>query len=103
MEKKIIVCIGTDRASNVRARLSLLVVEKGEQVIAEHFHSVNIADGDPLDAVRASVEAHLAMDESSCGIPLAPWPAIPDEEWRKVEQVCAVMQPSRAALAAADR
>ena len=101
MEKKIVVCIGTDRASNVRARLSLMLMS-GDRVLVEHLHSVNIEDGDPLDEVRKRVEAHLAMEEKDSSIPLAPWPPIPDAEWAKVVRVCEVIQPGRSASAAVE-
>lgn len=90
MEKKIEVCIGTDRTGNVRARLSLLVVDDGN-VISESYHAVNFAPTDDYAAVRAATEAHLGQAHEASGIPGAPWPAIPDEEWAKVTGVCHVI------------
>lgn len=81
MEKKIIVCIGTDSQDGLRARLSLLIVDGGA-VLSERYHSVAIAPGDDIQRIRSHVEAHLA--DANGGIPGAPWPAIPDAEWAKV-------------------
>ena len=83
IEKKIEICIGTDRAKCFAARLSLLVVEDGK-VLSEHYHRINIAPGDNLAHIRAANEAHLANPDG--GIPGAPWPKIPDAEWAEVEQ-----------------
>lgn len=88
--KKIEICIGTDRAKNVRARLSLLVVDDSGAVLVENYHSVALMPGDDLEQVRAAVEAHLADPQG--GIPGAPWPAIPDEEWADVQAHCAIVQ-----------
>lgn len=88
IEKKIVVCIGTDRANNVRARLSLLLMD-GDSQISEQYHSVTLAPGDDLSATRTAVETHLAMASADSGIPGGPWPAIPDAEWAKVVAVCA--------------
>jgi hypothetical protein len=93
MEKKIEICIGTDRAGGVRARLSLLVYE-GEQQLFEHYHSVMLMPTDDPAETRARVETHLAMPTAQSGIPLGPWPAIPEAEWRKVVAVCNAMQPN---------
>jgi hypothetical protein len=87
LEKKILICIGTDQAKNVRARLSLLVLE-GEKVLSEQFHSVTLQPGHDLEAVRALVEEHIGREGG--GVPLAPWPKIPDAEWRRVERVCQI-------------
>lgn len=94
MEKKIVVCIGTDRDRNVRARLSLLLMD-GAQEIHEHYHSVNISPTDDLAQIRAVTEKHLSLPKSASSIPFAPWPAIPDEEWSKVERVCKLLQSER--------
>lgn len=83
MEKKIEVCIGTDRAGNVRARLSLLLYD-GAELQVEKYHSINLEPGDNAALKRADAEAHLAMPSAQSGIPFGPWPAIPDEEWAKV-------------------
>jgi hypothetical protein len=88
IEKKIEVCIGTDRAKHVRARLSLLLVEDG-RVISEQYHSMDIYPGADLSALRATNEAHLATPGG--GIPGAPWPSIPDEQWAEIEQHCAIV------------
>jgi hypothetical protein len=101
IEKKIEVCIGTDRQGGVRARLSLLLVDGG-QVIHEHFHSVTLMPGDDCAVIRANVEAHIAAPNG--GVPGAPWPAIPDAEWAKVEAVIPVFHtPDRVAAALARR
>lgn len=92
MEKKIVVCIGTDRAGNVRARLSLMLVDDEGRAQFEHYHSVSLAPGDDLAETRAAVETHLAdSDSQRSGIPFAPWPAIPDAEWAKVEGMCQLL------------
>ena len=88
IEKQIVICIGTDRAKNVRARLSLLLVDGGN-IIHEHYHSISIEPGADLAALRASNEAHIAKPNG--GVPGAPWPAIPDSEWEKVEKCCTVV------------
>lgn len=89
IEKKIEVCIGTDRGQNVRARLSLLVVD-GDTVLSEQYHSINLTPGADPTQNRASVEAHLAIPQDQGGIPGGPWPAIPDAEWAKVTGTVAV-------------
>jgi hypothetical protein len=94
MEKKIVVCIGTDRAGDVRVRLSLLLMVSG-RVVSEKFHSAMITSKDSLDDVRARIEAHLAMPEEASGIEFAPWPTIPEAEWAKVQVVCDVFHPGR--------
>lgn len=80
-EKRIEVCIGTDRNGGIRIRLSLLLLD-GRDVLKEHFHSGMFMPGDDPVALRASWDAHLSQSDS--GIPGAPWPAIPDAEWAKV-------------------
>jgi hypothetical protein len=81
-EKKIEVCIGTDRTKAIRVRLSLMTVDSGA-VMSEHFHSIDIQPGDDPTARRAAVEAHIANPKGE--VPGAPWPAIPDAEWQMVE------------------
>ena len=88
IEKKIEICIGTDRTKHLRARLSLLVVEDG-RILSEQYHSINIEPGANLAAIRAANEAHLANPNG--GIPGAPWPKIPDAEWAEVEQHIAIV------------
>lgn len=88
MEKKIVVCIGTDESKHVRARLSLLLVE-GTEVVSRQYHSINIEPGADLAALRAGNEAHIAKPGG--GVVGAPWPSIPDEEWEKVEKCCVVI------------
>ena len=88
IEKKIELCIGTDRSKFLRARLSLLVVEDG-RTLSEQYHSINIEPGGNLAAIRAANEAHLANPDG--GIPGAPWPRIPDAEWAEVEQHIAIV------------
>lgn len=76
--KTIDVCIGTDRARNVRVRLSLLVVnDVSGTVEAEHYHSVSLAPDDDVTATMMLIEQHLANPNG--GIPGAPWPGIPPE------------------------
>lgn len=89
IEKKIECCIGTDRAGNVRARLSLLVVEN-DKVISEQYHSVSIEPGADKTAIKSAIDAHLTDQNSS--IPGAPWPTIPDEAWTDVVAHCAIVQ-----------
>jgi len=86
--KQIVICIGTDEAKHVRARVSLLLME-GAEVINRQYHSISIGPGDDLAAIRAGNEAHIAKPGG--GVPGAPWPAIPDDEWIKVEKCCAVV------------
>lgn len=86
MEKKIVVSIGTDEQVGIRARLSLLVVE-GEQVLSRQYHSIGIVPGADLVALRNANEQHLAQPFAISGIPGAPWPSIPEEEWNKVKAV----------------
>jgi len=88
IEKRIEICIGTDRSKHVRARLSLLLVDDGN-VIHEHYHSISIEPGADLAALRAGNEAHIAKPGG--GVPGAPWPPIPDDEWAKVEKCCTVV------------
>jgi len=82
IEKKIEICIGTDRAKFFAVRLSLMVVEDGK-VLSEQYHRINVAPGDDLVAIRAANEANIANPNG--GVPGAPWPRIPDEEWAEVE------------------
>lgn len=99
MEKQIVVCIGTDEAKHVRARLSLMLVE-GDEVIHRHYHSISIEPGADLAALRAGNEAHIAKPGG--GVPGAPWPAIPDDEWEKVEKCCAVVHTPDVLIKASD-
>ena len=85
IEKKVVICIGTDEAKHVRARLSLLLID-GNEVISRQYHSISIEPGANLAAIRAGNEAHIAKPNG--GVPGAPWPAIPDNEWEKVEKCC---------------
>ena len=88
IEKRIEICIGTDRSKHVRARLSLLLVD-GVNIVNEHYHSISIEPGADLAALRAGNEAHIAKSDG--GVPGAPWPAIPDDEWAKVVKCCTVV------------
>ena len=90
MQKKIEVCIGTDRAGFVRARLSLILLDENGVELLERYHSVNVEPGANLAAIRTAVETHLANPDG--GIPGAPWPAIPDDVWSTVEKTCALIQ-----------
>jgi hypothetical protein len=94
MEKRIVVCIGTDRSGGVRARLSLMLMD-GKDVVHEHFHSVSLLPGDDIEGTRRAIEQHLAQPKVVSGIPSAPWPRIPDVEWAKVEAVCAIFHTSK--------
>ncbi len=87
-EKKIEICLGTDRSRVVRVRLSLLIVE-GEGVLSEAYHTISIPPDAALTGLRAANEAHLAAPNG--GIPGAPWPPIPDAEWAKVEGVIDIL------------
>lgn len=86
MEQKIELCIGTDREGSIRIRLSLLLMN-GEAVVAEKFHSASLMPGDDPALLRTILNEHLAMPQSASGIPGAPWPSIPDAEWKKVSSV----------------
>lgn len=88
IEKKIAVCVGTDRAKFVVARLSLMVVDDG-RILSEQYHRINIAPGADLTKLRKENEDHLAMADG--GVPGAPWPKIPDEEWAEVEAIIGVV------------
>ena len=88
IEKKIEICIGTDRSKFLRARLSLLVVEGG-RTLSEQYHSINIEPGADLAAILAANEEHLARTDGT--IPGQPWPKIPDAEWAEVEQHIAIV------------
>jgi len=110
MEKQIVICIGTDRQGGVRARLSLLTMD-GEDVIHEHFHSINLTPGDDPARARKEIEDHLAMPKQQSDIPGAPWGPIPDDEWAKVigvlpffhtEAAIKRVADKKAAIAAAD-
>ena len=88
LEKKIKISIGTDTNKNIRARLSLLLVE-GNNKIFEHYHSINIVPGENLQLLREENEAHLADPEG--GVPGAPWPKIPDSEWDEVKAIVKIL------------
>lgn len=88
MEKKIEVCIGTDRSKGLRIRLSLLFVENGE-TIHEQYHSAMLMPGDNFDEVRKNIESHIGMVGG--GVPGAPWPKIPDSEWEKVTTIATIV------------
>lgn len=89
MDKRIEVCIGTSRDNTVRVRLSLIVFDENSD-LSENFHSMNLAPGDSLEDARTALESHLSQNFSVSGIPGAPWPPIPDEEWQKVTGVIPV-------------
>lgn len=90
--KKVDVCIGTDRARNIRVRLSLIYCDDGTgEVISEKFHSFNLSPIDDPVVVSAAVEAHLAQPQAVSGIPGAPWPKIPDAEWQEVLDCVKIM------------
>ncbi len=91
LEKKIEICIGTDRNRGVRVRLSLLLVLDGT-IISEHYHSITILPGQDLIQIRNRLDSHLQTQDS--GIPAGPWPPIPDKEWHKVEEVIKVIHTS---------
>lgn len=88
MEKKIIICVGTDINKSIRIRLSLMIVDQ-ESVLSEQYHSVSIFPGADLLQIRTAIEAHLSTPNG--GIPGAPWPKIPDEEWAEVEQIASIL------------
>lgn len=88
IEKKVVICLSTDEAKHVRARLSLLLID-GDEVLSRQYHSISLEPGADLAAIRVGNEAHLAKPGG--GVPGAPWPAIPDSEWEKVEKCCAVV------------
>lgn len=88
IEKKILVCVGTDQNKFLRVRLSLLVIEDG-RVISEKYHSINIEPGADLAFLRS--ENEKALENPSSGIPGAPWPKIPDAAWGEVEQHIAIV------------
>lgn len=87
--KKIDICVGTDRARNIRVRLSLMIVDdESGDVVSEQFHSGVLQPGDDPQVLRDTWEAHLAMKG---GIPGAPWPKIPDAEWAEVVAIVGVL------------
>lgn len=88
--KKIEICIGTDRERTLSVRLSLVVVEDGS-VVSERYHRINIPAGYPLNKAREAVEFDIARPREQGGIPGAPWPKIPDEEWAEVEQIASIL------------
>jgi hypothetical protein len=93
MQKKIVVCFGTDRSPNVRIRLSLIVLDADGNEASEKYHSFNVSPVHDPEEVRADIETHLAMPSANNGIAFAPWPPIPNEEWAKVLDVLDVWQP----------
>lgn len=96
--KKIDVCVGMDRARNLMIRLSLLIVDDDnpEIVLAEQFLRWSASPGDNLTDIRSQLEIGIGNPDS--GIPGAPWPKIPDEEWAEVEQIAAILHtPERVA------
>lgn len=95
IEKKIEICIGTDRLKCIRARLSLLLIENGKTLI-EHYHSINLEPGADLAMLRAVNEAHIG--DPNGDIPGAPWPKIPDAEWQEVLDCVGVIQKPEAVL-----
>jgi hypothetical protein len=97
MAQKIEICIGTDRDGGVRVRLSLLMLDD-QQLISEHYHSMMLMPGDDAAEARRMLEQHLAMSKAASGIPGAPWPRIPDEEWAKVLAVLPVFHTAAAVL-----
>lgn len=101
--KKIDICVGTDRGRNIRVRLSLMYVDDDTQeIISEHYHSGVLQPGDDPQALRTAWEIHLATPGG--GIPGAPWPAIPDEEWAEVLAMIPILHtPSRIAKVAQER
>lgn len=88
IERKIIICIGTDETRHVRARLSLLLIENGK-ILSRHYHAISIEPGADLSRKRKINEAHIADADSN--IPGAPWPAIPDSEWAEVERIIGII------------
>lgn len=91
--KKIDVCVGMDRARNLAVRLSLMIVDDDnpDVVLSERFHRMDIGPGYPLAQARSELEAHIGQPYAVNGIPGAPWPKIPDEEWAEVEQIAAIL------------
>jgi hypothetical protein len=92
--KIIKVAIGTDAGLGFRARLSLIVQDDDGAVLSDRPHSINVNPTDDIDEVRAAVEQHLAQPFEQSGIPGAPWPAIPDDEWRKAVAMRAIWHPA---------
>lgn len=87
IEKKVEICIGTDRAKCVRVRLSLILLEGGVE-LDHFFHSMTIEPGADLELARNALEEHIATPKG--GVPGAPWPAIPDAEWERAVQHIAI-------------
>jgi hypothetical protein len=88
VEKRVEICVGTDRSKAFIARLSLLLIIDG-QIANEYYHRIPIQPGDDLSVIRAANENNL-LDPNS-GIPFGPWPKIPDEEWQEVEQLVGIV------------
>jgi hypothetical protein len=90
MEKKVGLQVEVSRNKDVSVRLSLMLVD-GEQVMHEHFHRFPpMEPGADLGVWRAAIESHIAQPFAQSNIPFAPWPAIPDEEWREVEAIARI-------------
>jgi hypothetical protein len=90
MEKKVGLQVELMRDKSVGIRLSLMLVE-GDTVMHEHFHRFPpMTPGTDLSEWRAAIESHIAMSHEVNNIPFAPWPAIPDEEWREVQAVARI-------------
>ena len=85
--KNIIVCVGTDDSKNIRVRLSLIA----DEGMPPLYHSVSLVPGADPALVRIAIENDLARPYSESGIPGAPWPKIPDEEWAEVEAIESVI------------
>jgi hypothetical protein len=88
IEKKITICVGTDRSKHFAVRLSLMLVDDG-RILSEQYHRINIAPGADLAIIRALNEAHLADPKGS--VPGSPWPSIPDDEWAEVEAMIGIV------------
>ena len=88
IEKKIEICIGSDRTKILRVRLSLLIVEDG-RVLSEQYHSIQIHPGADLAYIRTANEVHLA--DPNGAIPGAPWPKIPDKDWDDIKAHCNII------------
>ena len=70
------------RSGHVQVRMHKAIVD-GDTVVSAEYHRTVIEPGQDPDEQLRAVNAHLA-------IMTPPWPAIPDSEWQRVRDHCAV-------------
>ena len=96
MEKVIKLQTEVTPDKDIRARLSLQILD-GDKMGFQHYHCFPpMPPGENLDSWRTAIEENIG--DVNSGIPFAPWPAIPDAEWNEVKAVAAmVWTPDRVA------